>query len=111
VKLEIAQGQTNAYSERENWDAWDPMLIAEGLFAAANIFRLHLNNFFGFQNFEKRKNQNFIRFFQFQFLKVSVHIFGESVFGATSNLSGSDGDGHHEVLSSLHPRLIRFLLR
>ncbi|CAG7729284.1 unnamed protein product [Allacma fusca] len=24
---------------REDWDTWDPMLIAEGLFAAANIFR------------------------------------------------------------------------
>lgn len=24
---------------RENWDAWDPMLISEGLFSAANIFR------------------------------------------------------------------------
>ena len=23
---------------RENWDTWDPMLISEGLFAAANIF-------------------------------------------------------------------------
>ncbi|KAG7176486.1 Transient receptor potential-gamma protein-like 2, partial [Homarus americanus] len=23
---------------RQNWDTWDPMLIAEGLFAAANIF-------------------------------------------------------------------------
>lgn len=25
--------------QREEWDAWDPMLIAEGLFSAANIFR------------------------------------------------------------------------
>ncbi|CAL8134700.1 unnamed protein product [Orchesella dallaii] len=25
-------------TKRENWDTWDPMLIAEGLFAAANIF-------------------------------------------------------------------------
>ena len=23
---------------REHWDTWDPMLISEGLFAAANIF-------------------------------------------------------------------------
>lgn len=23
---------------RERWDAWDPMLISEGLFSAANIF-------------------------------------------------------------------------
>lgn len=25
--------------QREMWDAWDPMLISEGLFSAANIFR------------------------------------------------------------------------
>lgn len=25
--------------QREEWDAWDPMLISEGLFSAANIFR------------------------------------------------------------------------
>lgn len=24
---------------REQWDTWDPMLISEGLFSAANIFR------------------------------------------------------------------------
>lgn len=23
---------------REKWDTWDPMLISEGLFSAANIF-------------------------------------------------------------------------
>lgn len=23
---------------REKWDAWDPMLLSEGLFSAANIF-------------------------------------------------------------------------
>ena len=31
-ELEIAQ------LEREHWDTFDPMLISEGLFAAANIF-------------------------------------------------------------------------
>lgn len=25
--------------QREEWDTWDPMLISEGLFSAANIFR------------------------------------------------------------------------
>lgn len=25
--------------QREQWDSWDPMLISEGLFSAANIFR------------------------------------------------------------------------
>lgn len=25
--------------QREQWDAWDPTLISEGLFSAANIFR------------------------------------------------------------------------
>lgn len=24
--------------QREKWDTWDPMLISEGLFSAANIF-------------------------------------------------------------------------
>lgn len=24
--------------QRERWDTWDPMLISEGLFSAANIF-------------------------------------------------------------------------
>lgn len=28
-----------AYIPREEWDAFDPHLIAEGLFAAANVFR------------------------------------------------------------------------
>lgn len=26
--------------QREQWDTWDPMLISEGLFSAANILRL-----------------------------------------------------------------------
>ena len=33
---------TNTYAmsiKREEWDAWDPMLISEGLFSTANIFR------------------------------------------------------------------------
>jgi transient receptor potential cation channel subfamily C len=28
---------------REDWDTWDPMLISEGLFSAANIFRYEYN--------------------------------------------------------------------
>ena len=31
-------GRLTAGLEREYWDTWDPMLISEGLFAAANIF-------------------------------------------------------------------------
>lgn len=31
-------GSPTAHLPRENWDTWDPMLISEGLFAAANIF-------------------------------------------------------------------------
>ena len=31
-------GRSTDQLTRENWDTWDPMLIAEGLFAAANIF-------------------------------------------------------------------------
>ncbi|XP_022708485.1 transient receptor potential-gamma protein-like [Varroa jacobsoni] len=38
VQKEIAQNTGTAYLPRENWDAWDPILIAEGLFATANIF-------------------------------------------------------------------------
>lgn len=36
---EIASDPKTAYIPREQWDAFDPQLIAEGLFAAANIFR------------------------------------------------------------------------
>ena len=31
-------GSKSAHLPREHWDTWDPMLISEGLFAAANIF-------------------------------------------------------------------------
>lgn len=36
---EIRNDPTKAYIRREEWNAFDPQLIAEGLFAAANIFR------------------------------------------------------------------------
>lgn len=36
---EIFKDPSTAYSRREEWQAFDPQLIAEGLFAAANIFR------------------------------------------------------------------------
>lgn len=35
---EIARDPSTAYIPREHWDDFDPQLIAEGLFAAANIF-------------------------------------------------------------------------
>ncbi|XP_052744567.1 transient-receptor-potential-like protein isoform X2 [Bicyclus anynana] len=35
---EIARNPQTRFIPRENWDAFDPQLIAEGLFAAANIF-------------------------------------------------------------------------
>ena len=38
VQDERARGMATADLDRENWDTWDPMLIAEGMFAAANIF-------------------------------------------------------------------------
>ncbi|GBM57430.1 Transient receptor potential-gamma protein [Araneus ventricosus] len=38
VQKEIAADTGTAYLPREKWDAWDPILIAEGLFATANIF-------------------------------------------------------------------------
>lgn len=36
---EIAQDPSRAYVPREQWDAFDPQLVAEGFFAMANIFR------------------------------------------------------------------------
>jgi len=38
VQAEVAAELPSAYLPREHWDTWDPMLISEGLFAAANIF-------------------------------------------------------------------------
>lgn len=35
---EVNKDPSTAYIARENWDDFDPQLIAEGLFAAANIF-------------------------------------------------------------------------
>lgn len=38
VQEELRIGSKTAHLPREHWDTWDPMLISEGLFAAANIF-------------------------------------------------------------------------
>ncbi|XP_071525440.1 transient receptor potential-gamma protein-like [Panulirus ornatus] len=38
VQREIRENLETDKLPRQNWDTWDPMLIAEGLFAAANIF-------------------------------------------------------------------------
>lgn len=38
-RVEISQDPSTAFIPRERWDAFDPQLIAEGLFAAANILR------------------------------------------------------------------------
>lgn len=38
VKRERELGSPNAYLERKDWKAFDPNLIAEAMFAAANIF-------------------------------------------------------------------------
>merc|ERR550534_464796 len=38
VELETALGVDTRSLPREKWDTWDPTLISEGLFAAANIF-------------------------------------------------------------------------
>lgn len=35
---EITRDPDTVYIARENWDDYDPQLIAEGLFAGANIF-------------------------------------------------------------------------
>lgn len=36
---QISADPATAYIPREQWDSFDPQLIAEGAFAAANIFR------------------------------------------------------------------------
>lgn len=36
--MEISQDPSKAYVPREQWDDFDPQLIAEGLFAAGNVF-------------------------------------------------------------------------
>ncbi|XP_069174755.1 transient receptor potential-gamma protein-like isoform X3 [Procambarus clarkii] len=38
VQREIRENLSTENLPRQEWDTWDPMLIAEGLFAAANIF-------------------------------------------------------------------------
>ncbi|XP_037912948.1 transient receptor potential-gamma protein isoform X4 [Hermetia illucens] len=38
VRKEMATNRNAADLPREKWDTWDPMLISEGLFSAANIF-------------------------------------------------------------------------
>ena len=38
LKVLRESGNTTVAIPREQWDDWDPTLISEGLFAAANIF-------------------------------------------------------------------------
>ena len=38
VQAEIKRGDPAAYATRDKWDAYDPNLVAEALFATANIF-------------------------------------------------------------------------
>jgi Ion transport protein len=38
VQKEMAINPRAVEAKREEWDTWDPMLISEGLFSAANIF-------------------------------------------------------------------------
>ncbi|KAK2704154.1 transient receptor potential-gamma protein-like isoform X2 [Artemia franciscana] len=38
VQKEVEKNPNIALLPREQWDTWDPMLLSEGLFAAANIF-------------------------------------------------------------------------
>ena len=38
VHKDVVSGQIPE-KPREKWDTWDPMLLSEGLFSAANIFR------------------------------------------------------------------------
>ncbi|CAG2065469.1 unnamed protein product, partial [Timema podura] len=42
---EISKDPATAYIPREQWDDFDPQLVAEGLFAAANVFRWDIQCF------------------------------------------------------------------
>jgi hypothetical protein len=42
VQKEMAAKMQTTELPREDWDTWDPMLISEGLFSAANIFRYNM---------------------------------------------------------------------
>lgn len=49
AQSEISENPNAVYIPREDWEPYDPMLIADGLFAAGNIFayvKLPITNFF-----------------------------------------------------------------
>lgn len=66
--------------QREQWDTWDPMLISEGLFSAANIFRFHFVSFLFESSLFSCKQRN-LRFIS----KIPMMTF----FSAHSNSSTS----------------------
>lgn len=77
---EIARDPLTAYSRREEWQAFDPHLIAEGLFAAANIFRCVCQHLM-----EKAVNNSF------QCFKTGTSVFYKSTLGTAANLFGAHG--------------------
>lgn len=48
---EIRNDETTASIPREEWNAFDPQLVAEGLFAAANIFRYEIDGMVFFKSY------------------------------------------------------------
>lgn len=55
------EDKDTAGSPREEWDAWDPMLISEGLFSAANIFRQVFFKTFLSLNFSTNNNKYYLQ--------------------------------------------------
>lgn len=79
IQVQMEMGETENYVDlqREEWDTWDPMLIAEGLFSAANIFRFLTLAL----NFQTDAHVSF------QLAQTCVHIFSESLFGTVTGLA------------------------
>lgn len=105
----MVDASSNQYRQREEWDAWDPMLISEGLFSAANIFRFSLISLFFKVNLFTAFFFNFL--FKFQFVKASLHFLSESSPWTTASISFQDGNGYHEILLPLCTRSLRLFLR
>lgn len=79
---EILADSSTAYIPREQWNAFDPQLIAEGLFAGANIFRYLQSYLIG----------KFYYFLVFQRTQVGTLVFHKSTSWSTSNFSRTNGD-------------------
>lgn len=102
--------------QREQWDTWDPMLISEGLFSAANIFRFFIdfNILITLIPCETVCLLNIIKVFSqttAQFVKTGLHFLREPPPWTTASFALEDGNGYHEVLLLVRSRALRLFLR